>query len=868
MGATKPVNTETTHSADLVINYNTIRHAFIRGEQANIELSVMNNTSEPIEGRLNISITDLMEQTQPINRIEAGRSALSLFRIDTKQLKAGSYTLNCIFEQGEKRIAQTSFKFAVGRQWNPDRMRVWLWPHRKFGINTWKLDDEALRQISWYADKGFNALHPGGGVRASHNNHGGFGPEKFELYDYCLTHGYEISFSPMNAYLLEEQIDLPEALFDPIKEWKPFKKLTNPFHPETAKIQNQLNREIMQKLQHFPQVTLCYLENELELALPAEIPLSQDNQLLTFAAGTPHTFVQPGVIADTDQAYVDHLYRYKWGDGLVISSLRAADIVKQYRSDMLTFSDPLRLTATYNRFKGIDAVSTWTYTTPDPRYILSIETLIANGKPFGQNPIQTISLWNYMGEIAPREKGGTLMGPDRLVETSWLTLSRNPAMMSYYIGSGCDPFDPGYTYLKDYEHIDKSDAYPYSLYPETFEALKRFNEAVIQPYGPMIRKLQRSKRRAAVLYSESSSVYKTSPTLKGHFPAYQLYNFYSILNMAHIPADIVMDETIAQFGLDDYDLLVLPLCETLTETVYNTILEFQKRGGKVIADQYLRAPIPDVKTFNFDLDYRSRVSAVTINEQVTFDKYSPLDLKGNPDAEKVEGVTALEDQIIMESYARQLREGLEGMIERKVDCSTPTVSLNVLENEGVQYIFVINDKREYDDRFGPYKAILGKTVEQTVTLSLDQPDAEDIALYDLLANKTLPYRREGHKILFDVELDQHGGKMIAVHKTPFDHLSIQMQPVIRHRGIPHKITILVQDENAHLLAGAHPLKVTITDPDGNPSEFTDYYAAENGILSIDLIPAVNDRAGLWNIEVKELMTGKTAEASFTLAVLE
>jgi len=50
--------------------------------------------------------------------------------------------------------------------------------------------------------------------------------------------------------------------------------------------------------------------------------------------------------------------------------------------------------------------------------------------------------------------------------------------------------------------------------------------------------------------------------------------------MCHVAADVIFDETILESGLDGYDVLVLPKCDTLLKSVYDRILAFQKRGGR------------------------------------------------------------------------------------------------------------------------------------------------------------------------------------------------------------------------------------------------------------------------------------------------
>jgi len=381
----------------------------------------------------------------------------------------------------------------------------------------------------------------------------------------------------------------------------------------------------------------------------------------------------------------------------------------------------------------------------------------------------------------------------------------------------------------------------------------------------MVSQLERTPRRTAVLSSESSRVYGDSPNLLGYYGPYQVYSFYTLLQMAHIPADIVFDETIALDGLDDYDVLVLPECDTLTETVFNTICEFQRRGGQVISDQYLRAPIPGVARFNFDFTYRSRVSANAILESKDYAHWDDRIDVETVDMTEREGVSAGVDQQAMEAYATELRQALDDRVAREVDCSSPTALLNMLQSGEAKYLFVINDKRTYGERVGEYRAMLDEAVPQTVTMSLNEWAHEKLYVYDMLERKQIEYRRDNGSYTFDVDLPAPGGKIIALLPQAPARIEASVPRRVTARGGPCRIDVLVRDAEKRLLSGVQPLDVKITDPDGAISELSDYYAAEAGLLSLDFIPALNDRAGTWSVHVKDLTAGIEARTSFELA---
>src|SRR5690606_3882212 len=134
--------------------------------------------------------------------------------------------------------------------------------------------------------------------------------------------------------------------------------------------------------------------------------------------------------------------------------------------------------------------------------------------------------------------------------------------------------------------------------------------------------------------------YSKSPNLVGGYTNLQPYHFYTLLAMAHYQADVVFDETIERYGLDPYDVLVLPKCDVLTETVYNTIRDFQSRGGVVLSDQYLGPEIPETMRFDFDFTYRKKVNAKAIAEKTIYAEWNDHIEPASAELEAVGGVTA------------------------------------------------------------------------------------------------------------------------------------------------------------------------------------------------------------------------------------
>jgi len=843
------------------------RLAFFREETANIEIKIQNDNNEPFtDASLLLNIDNIIHETASLN---TNSHVVHVFRIDCSLFKPGGYETTAILKEKKKIVAKIQFKIFITQKWNPQRMRVWLWPHRKFGMNVRNNDEMARKQLTWYADKGFNSFVPAGGRGLQAFTQ----PEQevFELFDYMLLNGLEAGFYPCLGYFedvndLASMVKLERPMTGSTQSADTNKPnvrtyVADAHSPITARMQNQKNTILMQKVKDFPQIGTCFFESEYQdfLGEPSELAI-QKNQWLKNTV--PHEFILPGVIPDNDEGYVKNKFKYKFGNGIVINNKRVAEVVHKFRPDILVFTDPFRSAAYLNLFDGLNCVSTWTYTNPDPKYMFFIESLIAEGKYSLQEPISTVTMLNYPGTIYPKDKGWTIMSPDILVETNWINFSRRPAALSVYLSSDCDPFD-----TKENAGSEKiwedNQREPYQRYPASFEAFKKFCDEVVKPFGPMVNNLERTPRKVAILSSQSSRIYSISPTYATYYENYKIYDFYILLQMNHIPADVVFDETIQEYGLDDYDVLVMPNCETLLKSVYDKILAFQQRGGLIVSDQYLRAPLKDVVRFDFDFTYRTRVSADAIISNKTYAVWDDhLDIK-SAELKDVNGITALDDQQIMELYAQKLNDGLNNLIQKNIQCSSKTALVNMLQKGNAKYLFIINDKRTYGERVGQYKAILEKGVEQDVNIIYNINDNQNLHVYDLLERKEIPVKSKEDGLEFKVSLPAAGGKIVAILPETIDRVEVKsIKKILRKQKT--NIQIAIMNKKGLLVPAVIPIQLEIKDPQGNISAYSDYYAAKDGLLDISFTAAINDVKGKWTVKATELMSGKTCKMAFIL----
>lgn len=817
------------------------RQAWLRGETIPIKLTVPDALKG---GRVEVLLGDLRVVEQPV-----GDGSVA---VPTAGLRVGDYALKALVRAAGQEAAATA-DVSVVKPLRDDRLDVWLWTYGG-GFHT------------FYPDHGFTVV--GGPVEVYYRDE--HRASYIRELDQRLKRGARANLFTCGGIAHRElkELDRTAEGIGYQGAGRHEERFVNPFAPEVEKLRAEKNQRLMSAVGWHPAIKIAFFNTELvdDLWFDNLNPqgVEQTKRVLGFTRderGEPK-YVAPGVLADDDRGYAFQKYVYQRGNGLAHANQRTAADIKAARPDLLTLTDPYRQVAYRDMFPGLDLVGTWTYTNNDPKMMLYTETLRALTRGTDQGYLQTVTLLNYPGTLVPRSvsgesstkewfaenpnhRGWTLMGPGRCREVSWIILSRAPKMVGYYYSSACDPVK--YDQPEDQQRVPRA----------TSEAIRELSERVYRPYGPMITRLNVARRRIAVLSSQAARLYGKSPRGPG-YANQQIYDFYAVLAMCHLDGDVLFDEHLQAGALKDYDVLFMPRCDVITKSMHDEVLAFVQRGGLVVADQYLGAEVPGAIRFECDFSYRLKVNADAIESGVMFAEW---DDQLNPKTAKLaeaKGITAEDDQKIMESVARRLKKVLAGKVEPEISADSPRALVNLMEGNGVKYLAVINDNRTYDERVGRYQAILGKLVPHTVTIRL-RSWSGPLHPYDLVERKALPATRDGDGYTFKVDLTELGGKLVALYPLAPAKIAITTPAVAR--GATANVRIAVQDAAGKTLPGLQPLRVTVTDPAGGATEYSDYHCAENGAFALPFSPALNDAAGRWTVKVDDLTAGLSAEAT-------
>jgi len=548
-------------------------------------------------------------------------------------------------------------------------------------------------------------------------------------------------------------------------------------------------------------------------------------------------FPRDRIIPDDHPVLVFYRWFWKRGDGW---NGWHSDVHRGFtsagREDFWTFFDPaVRVPSLFGSGSAVDYLSHWTYSYPDPiRIGLCADELLcmargasAPGEARENGPAQQIMkmtqlIW-YRSQTAPTGKSSDqaarspwedfdpdaayiTIAPMHLREALWTKLSRPIQGIMYH---GWQSLVPG-----------GHSAYRFT-HPETQHELARLVREVVEPLGPTLRQIPGAKTDVAMLESFTSQMFAQRGTYGwGHSWAGDLWH---ALQYAHLQPDIIYEETILHQGLDQYRIVVLPDCDVLPQNVAERLREFQKRGGLLIGDDRLA---PGLRA-DVVIPVRTRKKR------------------------------ADEDKRMLLEVAAEIRKAIDGRYKRPAETSEPEVIPHRRRFGTTDYLFVVNDRREFGTYVGPHGLVMENGLPATAEITASGNAA---AVYDLREARLVPTKRAANGALtWSVALGPCDGGLFMLTQQPIEGVKIKAAETAR-RGEPLPIEIQITDASGKPVDAVIPVTVEIRDPDGRTAERSGHHGAAGGVLRLPFELAPNDVPGLWEITVREGASGKRAVA--------
>jgi hypothetical protein len=485
-----------------------------------------------------------------------------------------------------------------------------------------------------------------------------------------------------------------------------------------------------------------------------------------------------------------------------------------------TFFDPaVRQPSISGAGGSVDVISHWTYTYPDPQRIgMCADQLFAMSAASGKNQRvmkMTQLIW-YRSQTAPmgsKAPGEVVAWEDHDPEAAYITIA--PMHLKEALWTKISRPIQGIMYhgWQSLVKTDSPSAYRFTN-PSTAPVLKQLIHDVIEPLGPTLMAIPDERSEVAFLESFTSQMFAR----RGGYGSNMGWeaDVWLALQHAHVQTDILFEETLLKNGLSGRKVLVMPYCDVLTKSVVARIADWQKKGGRIVADEFLCPALKaDVAIQSFKREKKAAA-----------DKAKVLEL--------AKAFSAL---------------------PQKVSCDNAEIITRVRKFGDATYVFVVNDHREYGSYVGQHGLAMENGLPSKGVVSLK---AESANVYELTDTQIIvPKRGEDGVMSWPVELGPCDGKIFMV--TPKPLLGIQLEvPELATVGNAAKIMAKITTTQDTPTKAVIPVRVDVRDANGKLTEGSGFYAAENGIAELSLNLAPNEDPGTWEIRVKELASGMEA----------
>lgn len=529
-------------------------------------------------------------------------------------------------------------------------------------------------------------------------------------------------------------------------------------------------------------------------------------------------------------------YKFFWhsGDGWNPVHTRIHNAFKKNikHKHFWTFYDPaVRVPPLWGSGGKVDYLSHWTYTNPDPINIMANTAemfAMQKGDP-SQGVMNMTQIICYRSLTAPVGKKVAnepawvkkfpkapyiTLSPDMMQEALWAQITRKVSGIMFH-GSNSLFTDPAYLGDTGYQCTHQG----------TKEVLKKFLLNVIRPLGGLLKRIPERPSRIGVLESFASHVYAGRGSMGW---STWVFDLNVALHWANLQYSVIYEQAVLKGALDDLDVLIMPHCDVLPKEVYEKIVSFQKRGGILVADQYVTpALLPDLS-----------VKAVYKN------RFNPLESKKK-----------LQETVL------QIRKGIAPYHKPYTETTNADLVTYVRSDKNADYLFVINDKRVFGDYFGPYGMVAEKGVPNRGTVRLRRTDVG--AVYDLVKGIAVPFRKKGAFTLIDVNFSTNDGRLYLILPQKIRSLNASLDT--KRIAVGRDVTLNASlNGSLSRISTLHPLRVTVTDPAGRVTDDSAWGVMENGSYTHRISVPLDGKKGLWRVTLRELASGKSSTLTFTV----
>ena len=541
-------------------------------------------------------------------------------------------------------------------------------------------------------------------------------------------------------------------------------------------------------------------------------------------------FPENRVISDEDPVLKYLSWFWRKGDGWNEMNTRLHNGLKSEidRDSFWTFHDPAcRVPSISGSGGNADVLAHWTYSYPDPiRIGLCTDELFEMARVNGleQDVMKMTQVIWYRSQTAPIKASAADPSPwvDRDPDAAYITIA--PMQMREAFWSKVARPIKGIMYhgWQSLVKTESTGAYRYTN-ANAADELRRLTSDIVKPYGPMLTQIPDSKSDVVFLESFTSQMFARRGTYGwNHTWAGDLYH---ILMYAQLQPRVLYEESLRKSGLEGAKVLVMADCDVLTESVVEKIKAFQKGGGLVVGDGEVCPAIePDYLIPRFNRTKQAK-----------------------------------EDREALLEAAQKLRDWLAPRYDYYLSSTDPNVVTRRRKYGSTEYLFAINDRREFGNYVGNYGLVMEDGLPSQTTLQVNRSSGY---VYEIPTRTRMDsVVIKGGAMEIPVSLGPCEGRIYMITENQIGKVLVEA-PKTAKLNQSIELKILVADRKGKAVNAVIPLQVTINDPEGRPAEFSGYYGAAGGVLTIPIHVAPNDRPGTWHIRARELASGKQGDGYF------
>jgi hypothetical protein len=217
------------------------------------------------------------------------------------------------------------------------------------------------------------------------------------------------------------------------------------------------------------------------------------------------------------------------------------------------------------------------------------------------------------------------------------------------------------------------------------------------------------------------------------------------------------------------------------------------------------------------------------------------------------GLTADARKTALQKAGSEIRTMLEPYLTPSFSSPCQDLILRRRASGEADYIFAVNDKREYGNYVGQWKRVMEKGLPLEAEFTVGLPFG---AAYDIVKHEPKSFTRVGNGGKFSVSLKPGSGTILVLLPRPVAGVELKAPETIV-RGEDFTVEAFPADENGKPFKAILPLEVTFTSGE-TVLPGTGYYATDKeGKLVLRDTAALNMPTGKAVLTVKSLTSGKT-----------